>query len=105
MAKKATITPAATPAATPAVSAATIQAAKQARFAPLAAVQPGMVLSSMVPNPHASSTKSHRKYGLFTVGATVAQIQQAFVQAGYPKAKATSQLRWALRSGHITLQG
>jgi hypothetical protein len=59
----------------------------------------------MVPNPHASNTKSHAKYALFVVGNSVSQIQQAFVQAGYPKAKATSQLRWALRSGHITLQG
>jgi hypothetical protein len=91
--------------AVPAVSAATIAAAKQARFAPLAAVQGSMVLTSMVPNPHAQGTKSHTKYALFTVGASVAQIQQAFVQAGWPKAKATSQLRWALRSGHITLQG
>jgi hypothetical protein len=85
-----------------AVSAATVAAAKQARYAPAAAILPNAVITHVAPNP--KKGKSALRYAQFyKVGITVEQFVAAYKAAGFKGMLARADLRWDLQHGFITL--
>jgi hypothetical protein len=86
----------------PVVSTATVAAAKQARYAPSAAILPNAVITHVAPNP--KKGKSAARYSQFyKVGITVEQFVASYKAAGFNGMLARADLRWDLQHGFITL--
>jgi hypothetical protein len=93
------------PAAAPAVEAPVTSKPKAVRYAPLSVLaNPNAVLTAVVPNPHKPTSLSFKKYGLFEVGLTIAQIEAKFVEHNWPRQKARNQLRWDFAHKHIVIE-
>jgi hypothetical protein len=86
----------------PILAIATLAAAKQAKYASVAAIPGNAVISSFVANP--KKGKSAVRYAQFyKVGITVDQFVAAYKAAGLAGVMARNDLRWDLQHGFITL--
>jgi hypothetical protein len=86
----------------PVAAPATVAAAKQARYAPAAAILPNAVITYVAPNP--KKGKSALRYAQFyKTGITVEQFVAAYKAAGFKGLLARADLRWDLQHGFITL--
>jgi hypothetical protein len=103
--KKASPAPVTTaPAVHPILAVATLVAAKQARYASVAAIPGSAVISSFVANAKKGNSKSAVRYNQFyKVGITVDQFVAAYKAANLPGVLARNDLRWDLQHGFITL--
>jgi hypothetical protein len=102
-ARKAKVEVAAAPVVEQTVSTATVAAAKQARYAPAALLNPNAVIASVAPN--VKRGKSAVRYGQFyKVGLTVAEFIASYKAANLSSTLARADLRWDIQHGLITLQ-
>lgn len=80
-----------------------LPAAPNAGFRPAKFALNSTITVVATANPKRPGTKAHRKWPLYTGCATVADVIQAFVKAGWPKRRALSALRWDSGHGFIEI--
>jgi hypothetical protein len=94
--------------AIPSATPSAVEKAKAKRYASISVLaNPNAVITALTPiaaTGKKQGTLTYRKYSLFQVGLSVAQVEAKFVENNWPRLKARNQLRWDIEHGFVTLE-
>lgn len=66
-------------------------------------LDPAAKIVAVVENPKKAGSRSHARFALYKVGATVQEFIDACVAAGFPAKEATADISWDRRKNFITI--